>query len=455
MIAAAGALAVATLSIPVRSHMDDSDAALYAVVARNIVRSGEWMSLSYLPGVHAHFYEHLPFGLWPQAAAIQLFGEPALKPFNALLCVAILGVLAGAGAALVGWEAATVATVVLSLNDTFFLYGARPRLDPLLMLAVAVTCLALTRARRKKGTGYFSAWMEALAVAGAAVGALVKGPFGLAVLGCWLLAEWLLDRSWGRAVRSAVMFLLACLPLAAFLGWDLGWNGGAWWTGYVKDQLLASALGGRDDGVLAWWYPLASIAGRFWPGLPLVVVGAIFGWRTERFRPLILATGLLVLSLTLPHRKVWNHTLVAYPLLELVAAIGIAEVGARLLRNARAKRIALNGFVGAAVVACVASATVGVRALAAPPCVFAQELSEDLRALRPAATIAVVSEQPAWRTVSELAFEFDAHPVPVQRAEEVRGADAVVTEPGAPKLTDPGWCEKRFARGWTLYVRCQ
>ena len=55
-------------------HTDVGDAQVYQVIARNMVRDDRWIELRYLPAVHEHFYDHLPFGLWPLAATMRWIG---------------------------------------------------------------------------------------------------------------------------------------------------------------------------------------------------------------------------------------------------------------------------------------------------------------------------------------------------------------------------------------------
>jgi len=55
-------------------HTDVGDAQVYQVIARNMLRDDRWIELRYLPAVHEHFYDHLPFGLWPLAATMRWIG---------------------------------------------------------------------------------------------------------------------------------------------------------------------------------------------------------------------------------------------------------------------------------------------------------------------------------------------------------------------------------------------
>src|SRR5947209_16070156 len=84
----------ALLALPVTGHVDDSDADVYRVVVRNMVADHAWLDLRYLPRVHPHFHEHLPFGFWPFAAAVRMFGEGAIAVVGALFTLLLFVVVA-------------------------------------------------------------------------------------------------------------------------------------------------------------------------------------------------------------------------------------------------------------------------------------------------------------------------------------------------------------------------
>src|SRR6266404_5295011 len=75
----------ALLAAPWRGHVDDFDAQMYTVVARNMARDHSWFDLRCLPSLHPVFREHLPFGFWPAAAAIRAGLERAIDPLYALM----------------------------------------------------------------------------------------------------------------------------------------------------------------------------------------------------------------------------------------------------------------------------------------------------------------------------------------------------------------------------------
>jgi 4-amino-4-deoxy-L-arabinose transferase-like glycosyltransferase len=454
-------LATAVLVSPWAGHVDDTDAQLYQVVARHMVQDGRWLDLRYLSDAHAAFREHLPFGLWPWALAIRVAGEGALSPLAGLFTLGTLLLVAFMGRRLGDWSMATVAVLLLGTTESFIIYGGRPRLDPLLLLLVVaslVPVLAFPPSLRR--------W--ALAALFAALAALVKGPFGLVpLLAAGLAVAWE-KRSLRWASAALACTALAAVPVAAFLLGDRTWGSGSWWRGYVDVQLLASAMGERADGLEPPWFPFATVAGRFWPGLPLVALGLLraAGWPkqldataapTPRIaRRLALATFLVLLSLALPERKVWHHALVAYPLLALLAGAGTAPLLQRFLRTPARRRAALALLAGLAAL-CVAFDAFGGGALLWRPCVLAAEFRPALDGLLPGDAILLVSNPTHWHIVAGLAAERQLEPfLERQLAEGAdHGARVALVElhllPSGP--LPPPWEEVGAARGWVLLRR--
>jgi len=134
----------ALLAAPWRGHVDDFDAQLYRVVARNLARAHAWFDLRGLPTLHPVFREHLPFGFWPAAAAIRVGPERAIDPLYALMT---LGAIAASGAIarrLAGDRAGVAAILLLGTCESIWQYGGRLLLDPpLLLFATASAGMAL------------------------------------------------------------------------------------------------------------------------------------------------------------------------------------------------------------------------------------------------------------------------------------------------------------------------
>jgi len=412
-------LAGALLAAPWAGHIDDTDAQLYQVLARNMAATHRWLEPGLPPSSARPFREHLPFGLWPYAAAVRAAGERALPwiaaAFSLLTVAALLVAAPGASGA--------AAALVLATTETFFLYGGRSRLDPPLVFFTTLSFLLVQGSRPR--------WAAAGAMA--ALAALIKGPFGLLPLASMAAARAICERSWSTLARGAAATLAAALPAALFVFLAEP----SWREGYLHGQLLASASGARTEGTTAWWGALAGVAGRFWPGLPFALLAAT----QRRNRMLAIACGLLLLGLSLPARKVWNHQLVAYPVLALLAGAWLAPFLERWPRVVPAL---------AGIAAIVSALGLGARLLR-PPCVASQEFAALLPP--PGTQVLVVSAPTDWRTLVGLAAEQRLAPVKASALDDAPAPSvrfALVAEP----LFHPGsFREVGRARGWVFAVR--
>src|SRR5262249_34071038 len=144
------------------------------------------------------------------------------------------------------------------------------------------------------------------------------------------------QRSWRWVLEGLALTGAAAVPVGSFLLYQRLAGDRTWWSLYVEAQLVASALGERTRGNRPPWYPLTSLAGRFWPGLPLVLLAL---WQVLRRRAppaqtrVALTAVLILLALMVPHRKVWNHGLIAYPVLALLAGFAVAPWVRRLVKR--------------------------------------------------------------------------------------------------------------------------
>jgi 4-amino-4-deoxy-L-arabinose transferase-like glycosyltransferase len=401
-------LCAALLAAPWRGHVDDVDAQIYTVVARNMARSHSWFDLRCLPSLHPVFREHLPFGLWPAAAAIRGASEWAINPLYALMT---LGAIAASGMIarrLAGDWAGVAAVLLLGTCESIWQYGGRLLLDPpLFLLATAAAGAALA-----------GRWGWAAVLGGLAT--LIKGPFGLLPFACVAAMR---VRDW----RALAAVAAAIAPLVLFLAVD---PGGGWRTGYFQAQLLGSAAGGRGDGVGAWWFPLAVVARRFWPGFPFLLVAVWSARRNVALRPLLFACALMLVALCLPHRKWGNHTYVAFPLLAALAGAAAAPLLERISGKVR-----VVGTVALAAVACgISIAGLGALVLR-PPCAFSTALRPALDRIPARSIVLVAGAEPGDLTT--LAAERDLVPLAVRELPlETTVRDAIAR---GPLVVPPGW----------------
>lgn len=440
-LAAALAIGAALLVVPWFGHFDDTDSQTYQVVARKMAERHLWLDPAYLDHLYPRFREHLPFGFWP-FAAVDLFSERSARAVAALFSFSTLVLTGAIALRLLGIWSAVLSVLVLGATESFFRYGGATRLDPLLVLCATAAALPFLFERVRPAT-----WACACLLAAAAT--LVKGPFGLVPLFAAGCARSLLDRSTRPALQAATLASAASIPFLAFLGYDAFVGRQGWWEVYFKLQMLGSASGARQDGSTKLLFPFASVAGRFWPGLPLAIAAALFALRREADRNLrlvvLFALSILVF-LCLPGRKVWNHALIAYPALALVAGGAALPIRAWLDRHAAPLATAL---------AAVAAATIlAAPRLGAPidgaPCVGAAELAPALDRLGAGDPVLVVSPEPDWKLLASLAAERRLEPVPMSALPDAGATGARIALIRSPAAIPPGWIAESAARGWTL-----
>lgn len=410
---------------PFRGHVDDVDAQLYLVLVRHLARDHAWLDLRYLPGLLPHFREHLPFGFWPGAAALRLFGERAVLPAYGLMTWLAVWAAARIAARLGGAWAGVAAALALGTCESIWQYGGRVLLEPPLLLLTTLSIGAVLRDEPRWG----------LAALWAALAVLVKGPFGILPIACVAL---------GLGPRAALRGALACtaavVPLAVFLWLDRR-QGGDWWGGYFQQQLLASATGERNDGVTLWWFPLLVIAGRFWPGLPFAIAG---GFRRDRWaRVLSIACLAIAALLCLPHRKWGNHAYVAFPLFAVLAGLGAARAVEKL------PRLVLPAAAALAWILAIAGAG---RLVLQPPCIVQNELAAGLSGLQPGTPVLVVSPRVDWLLTGELTAERDLVPWPEPALPEDGAISHHALVQDGIALPDR-WRPIARARGWILAQR--
>ena len=414
-------ICAALLSAPWRGHVDDLDAQIYRVVVRNMVRDRTWFDLRYLPSFFSVFREHLPFGFWPAAAALRLLGEWAIDPMYAVMTLAGIGVCGLIARRLAGEWAGISAVVLLGTCESIWQYGGRLLLEPPLFLFATAAA----------GAALADLWLAA-AVLGA-VATLVKGPFGLLPLACICLVK---ARNW-RAIAAA---LAAVVPLGVFLLVD---PSGGWREGYLRHQLLASATGARTDGVSAWWYLLAVIAGRFWPGLPFLVGGFWRARKSPELQPIALGCAVMLALLCLPFRKWGNQAYVAFPLLAALAGTAAAPLWRRLVRP----HLAIAGLAAAAVI--FSASGLGARVLQ-PPCPFSTVLAGALRSLPPGTPVLMVSPSGIWPAVAQVAAETALLPTP---ASTLSGCDSAPGALSRGVAIPEGWQILGTGAGWSVLRR--
>jgi hypothetical protein len=433
-------LAAALVVAPWKGHVDDLDAQIYEVVARNMVADGTWFDLRYLPDLWPRFREHLPFAFWPAAATVRLFGEPAVDWVYASMTLATVWVTARIASRIAGAWAGVAAALALGTCESIWQYGGRLLLEPPLLLFATASVGAALLPRPSWGR---AALFGALAV-------LTKGPFGLLPLACVVVGRAFTDRSGRYLAGGAIAAIAATVPAATFLLVDKLAGAGTWWSGYVVDRLVGWTTGSSQAGLPLRWFPLHVIAGRFWPGLPPAVYGLWRARRDPRLRPVAIASVLAPLLLCVPARNWGNHTYVVFPLLAILAGAAVGPALDRLLSSGR-ERGAVVGLAVAASAAWVLSLAGMGRLVLQPPCLVSREFAPQLDSLAPDTRVPVISSSIEWLLIAELASERRLVPALAQVLPGDGSARLAIVREGDP-VAGP-WHAVVAARGWVLVRR--
>ncbi|MCC7412716.1 MAG: glycosyltransferase family 39 protein [Gammaproteobacteria bacterium] len=238
----------------------------YASLARDIADAGDVLGI--YRGADAYLLKP-PALVWLTALAVKLLGPTSFAGtlFARLSGVAVVLLTYALGRRLFGPAAAWLGAVMLLTNSTFHQFSSALRMDALMTAGVLLAVIGYLEAGRRWGPYAF--------FGGLALGLLAKGP---QVLGVLLLvpAHALVLGRWPPLRRCWPAALLLSLPLAWY-GWLLSEHGARVWQELAAD----AARGGSESIQLqlssAWREYVHKPLLRFWPWLPLLLAGCVYG----------------------------------------------------------------------------------------------------------------------------------------------------------------------------------
>ncbi len=194
----------------------DSDAALFGKVAKNILDTGEWLTLRH--PVHPDWVvDKPPLTFWIMAISLRLGGQTdaALRLWHILLSILLLFVVYRIARLALREEAALLAVLLLATFQQVFYYTMAPQHDVPVTLFLSLAFYAYLKYRRG-GRG----WWTVLAGFWMALAVLTKGILWLPVFAGIALADTLVawwTGEWPRfrlrhIAAGAVVFTLVAAP---------------------------------------------------------------------------------------------------------------------------------------------------------------------------------------------------------------------------------------------------
>jgi 4-amino-4-deoxy-L-arabinose transferase-like glycosyltransferase len=344
----------------------DGDPAMYATIAKTIVRTGEWTHLTFNG---EPYLNKPPLHFWLNALVFHVL------PPNALSASLLPGLLGVAGTLLVyalcrvifGDRRQAFAAALVYLTTPEVVHWSRGvHLETLVTLWILVGLLA----------AYWSVVdPRAVVLLGVAVagGWLAKGPQGAFPLAVALMLWWY-DGVLRSRLVSAWSLLAAAIVVCAVAPWL--WarltEGSGFARAYFGGQIGATLFGDRtlDRGPL--WY-FDKLLRTYWPWLPVAVVG--LPMLARRFtisrgaRLWLIYAAIVMIVITVAAGKKSRYLFQLYPALAAAAGVAIAAVAARRPR-------VLDGLVVGAAVAAIVVAWHGGERVSARQAAHARDALE-------------------------------------------------------------------------------
>ena len=327
------------------------DPLLYAGVAREMVRSGDWWTPHWGPDP---YFKKPPLIFWLTALNFTLFGVSRATAmfWSAALAAASVPLTYCLARRWFGEWAAIWAGIILATTPRFVKDSISLRLDsPLTFFVLAAVWAAVAASAGRPR-------LHLVAGACAALAILTKGPFGLLALTPYALRP---AAGWWRHRHAWAGVALALLLPGLWYGSMILLHGPVFArTAFVSEGVgrVVQNLGDSDR-----WAYLRMMAQYYWPWLPFLVAGGWMyglqlrreGLRWEGAFPALLA-GALGSVLILVQTRYYRYVQPLYPFLAMVAALPCA----RLLAERR-RRWVLRAVGGAAVAISVLTSVLPVR----------------------------------------------------------------------------------------------
>ena len=322
------------LTLDVR-HLVSSDEGRYAEIAREMVASGDWVTIRY----HGlKYFEKPPLHLWMTALAYHAFG---VGEWQARLWVALSGAI---GLAMTAWAArrwygprvGMLTALVLLAVPTWNLGGHFNSLDMGVSAALACVLAAVLVAQHPQASARSRrSWMLA-AWAAMGVAVLTKGLIGIVLPGLVLVVYTLLVRDWALWSRLHIVAGTA-LMLAITAPWFVlvsirNPEFAQFFFIHEHWQRYTSSVH-RRTGALWYFVPQLLLGFLPWIGLaPRLVAQVQRPANADGFRPTVLLAvwaGAIFVFFSLSSSKLPGYIIPVFPALAVLAALALERIEPR------------------------------------------------------------------------------------------------------------------------------
>ena len=375
-------------------HLLPSDEGRYASIAREMLASGDWVTIRY-NGVK--YFEKPPFQMWMTALAFQAFGigEWQARLWTALSGAAGLVMTAIAAARWYGMRVGMLTALVLLAAPAWNIGGHFNSLDMGLSGALAVVLASVLIAQHASASPASRRNWMLVAWAAMSIAVLTKGPVAIALSGLVLVLYSVLARDfviWRRLHLGVGLLVLAVIVAPWFV--LVSQRNPEFASFFFVHEHLQRYLSPVHHREGAWWYFVPQLLMGFLPWLALSwpIVKVV---RTEPadagFRPLLLLAvwaAAIFVFFSASSSKLPGYILPIYPALAILAACALDRLAPTQWRRQVVVAIAV------VLIGCVATPFLARQGNAGTPNAVYREFALWLAV---ALGIAVVGLALAWR----------------------------------------------------------
>ena len=368
------------------------DEAIYAEVAKEIVQSGDWLTLHWQ---HADWFEKPPLTFWVMAGFFRLFGvnEFSARAVSALAGVGVVAVVYGIGKLQRGPVCGLIAGLILLTTFQFVQMSRLVFTDVLLLFFIYLAIYGYLRVRDGERR-----WWYVVSVS-CALGFMVKSFAGLFAPAAIAFAL-IVDRQVSETLRAKQFWFSILAGLALIVPWHAAMiyrHGSAFVNEYFYYHVWSRTIVPLEGHKGPYWFYFREIWEKMHPWWSIAPFAVVFNvWQVKRARSpvVVLALAMLVFGFyTAAQTKSTSYILPVYPALALL----IAGLFTSLYNQRRlAMRVAV-------ILVCVCFAYMGVGKIQS----YYMRIEEEDEAVKELALLAAAPGSPQVLIVYSRAGEFD------------------------------------------------
>ncbi|MDD2751702.1 MAG: glycosyltransferase family 39 protein [Candidatus Omnitrophica bacterium] len=300
----------------------DVDACNYAVVAKEVLRSGHWLGI-FDPVYQGVFYYHFPLTIWITALIFKLFGVSAFTAalFSMLCNLVLVAVLFYFGKILKNSWVGFFAALSFLLTNHVIRLAMQARMDIPVSLFITLAILSFILAEKRSRAYYLLFGLfSCLAI-------FAKDVNGLAPLGI-VFIYLVLRRKWKEFFHPLFIsgILVTFTPVVLWIWLDKNTLFNAWWNWNFLHLLSSKTFS------VPWYYYILALLKKYFYFLPFVIYGGYLGIKEAREKKNFDSLLLVVWAIFFPfvysfgRQKLHYFILPIYPATSLLAGLAFDRI---------------------------------------------------------------------------------------------------------------------------------